>query len=138
MKRVCYSNEFKASRRRGLALLIVLTAIGLASALGVSLLKLTMAQRQQAEQEQFHAQARWLAESGVNEAAAMLKADPKFTGRSWPVSAKDLSGRHAASVSIEVQSVENTPQRRQVTVIADMPAESEQRARVRVVRFVDL
>ena len=138
MKRVRDLNETIARQRRGLALLIVLAAIGLASALGMSLLKLTMAQRQQAEQEQFHAQARWLAESGVNEAAAMLKADPKFTSRSWPVSAKELGGRHAANVGIEVQPVENAPQRRQVTVIADMPAESEQRARVRVVRFVDL
>ncbi|MCX7421259.1 MAG: hypothetical protein NT013_17195 [Planctomycetia bacterium] len=138
MKRVCYANEINTSQRRGLALLIVLAAVGLASALGMSLLKLTMAQRQQAEQEQFHAQARWLAESGVNEAAALLKVDPKFTGRSWPVSAKELGGRHAANVSIEVKPVENSPQRRQVTVIADMPAESEQRARVRVVRFVDL
>jgi Tfp pilus assembly protein PilV len=121
-----------------LALLIVLIALGLASALGMSLLKLTMAQRQQAEQAGFHAQARWLAESAVNEAAARLKTDPKFAGRDWMVSAKELGGRHAANVSIEVKPVENSPQRRQVTVIADMPAESEQRARVRVVRFVDL
>ncbi len=138
MKRVCYSTEINARQRRGLALLIVLAAIGLASALGMSLLKLTMAQRQQAEQEQFHAQARWLAESGVNEAAAFLRVDPKFTGRSWRISTKELGGRHAANVNIEVKPVENSPQRRQVTVIADMPAESEQRARVRVVRFVDL
>ena len=35
----------KAAERRGMALLIVLVALGLASALGLSLLKLTMAQR---------------------------------------------------------------------------------------------
>ena len=128
----------KADERRGMALLIVLVALGLASALGLSLLKLTMAQRRQAEQEQFHAQARWLAESGVDKAAALLKADGKFSGLKLPVTAKELGGRHAASVSIEVKPVENAPQRRQVTVIADMPAEAEQRARVRVVRFVDL
>ncbi len=128
----------RVRERRGLALLIVLVALGLASALGLSLLKLTMAQRRQAEQEQFHAQARWLAESGVDKAAALLKADDRFTGLSWSVPAKELCGRHAASVSIEVQSVENAPQRRQVSVIADLPADTEQRARVRVVRFVDL
>ena len=138
MKRVRDSNETIARHRRGMALLIVLAAIGLASALGMSLLKLTMAQRQQAEQEQFLAQARWLTESAVNEAAARLKADPKFAGRTWPVAAKELGGRHVANVSIDVKPVENSPQRRQVTVIADVPAESEQRARVRVVRFVDL
>lgn len=138
MKRVRNSNETTLRHRRGLALLIVLAAVGLASALGMSLLKLTMAQRQQAEQGQFHAQACWLAESAVNEAAVKLQGDPKFTGRDWSVSAKELGGRHSASVTIEVKPVENSPQRRQVTVIADMPAESEQRARVRVVRFVDL
>jgi len=138
VKRVRFRTENRCRQRGGLALLVVLIALGLASALGLSLLKLTMAQRHQAEQEEFHAQARWLAESAFDDSAVRLNADAKFTGRDWPVSAKELGGNHAAKVSIEVKPVDNLPQRRQVTVIADMPAESEQRARVRIIRFVDL
>lgn len=124
-------------RRSGLALLVVLVALAIVSSIAITLLRLAMMHHRQAEHETSLAQSRWLAESALDRTAVQLKADAKFSGSTWSIPAKELNGRHAAQVTIEVKSVENRPQAREVTIIADFPSDAPQRTRTRLVRRFD-
>lgn len=138
MKRTSGNNINLSDRRRGAALMIVLVTLGIASAIGMTLIRLSLLHRHQATREAFASQSRWLAESAFDRAAMLVKADGKSTGATWDVPAKELDGRHSAKVTIEIQPVENAPQRRQVTVTADFPVEPNQRTRTKAVRLIDL
>ena len=118
--------------------MIVLVTLGIASVIAMTSIRLSLLHHQQAARETFASQSRWLAESAFDRAVLLLKADEKSTGVTWDVPAKELDGRHSAKVTIEVQPVENSPQRRQVTVTADFPVESNQRTRTKAVRLIDL
>ncbi len=125
-------------RRGGLALMVVLVALAIVSAIAMSLLKSAISQHRQAAREVLVAQARWLAESGIDRAAALLKSDHKTEGFQWSVTAEQLGSRDAAKVTIEIKSVENAPQRRQIIAATEYPAESPKRIRTTATRFVDL
>lgn len=127
-----------ANRRSGIALLVVLVSLGIVSSIGMTLLRMSLMHHRQAQRSAFAAQSRWLAESAFDQTGRRLKADAKLAGFTWSVPAAELDGRHAAQVTIEVKPVENAPQRRVVTVIADYPAATSQRVRTRCVRLVDL
>lgn len=124
--------------RSGLALMVMLVALGIVSAICVNLLKISVTERHQARRETLAVQANWLAESGMELAVALLKQDAQRRGTTWKIPAEQLDGRHTAVVSVEVVPVENQPQRRQLTVTAEYPANSGQPIRPRLVRFVDL
>lgn len=125
-------------RQSGMALLVVLVALAIVSSIAMTLLRLAVMHHRQAQHETSVAQTRWLAESALDRTAVQLKADAKFNGSVWSIPAKELDGRHAAQITIEVKPIENTPQAREVTVIADYPINSPQRTRTRVVRRVEL
>ena len=124
--------------RSGIALLVVLVALGIVSSIAITLLRLAVMHHHQAQHETSVAQTRWLAESALDRTAVQLKADAKFNGSTWSIPAKELDGRHTAQVTIEVKQIENAPQAREVTVIADYPTNTPQRTRTRVVRRFDL
>jgi Tfp pilus assembly protein PilX len=121
-------------RRGGLALMVVLVALAIVSAIALSLLRISVLHHRQAERETSIAQTRWLAESALDRAAAQLRQDAQFTGTKWSIPAQQLDGRHAAEVAIEVRLLEDAPQTREVIVVADFPANSPQRSRTRLVR----
>lgn len=127
-----------ARRRSGLALIVVLVAIAIVSTIGMTLLRMSLMHHRQAQRETFAAQSRWLAESAFDQAARRLKVDAKLEGWSWSVPATELDGHRAAKVVIEVKPVKEAPQRREVIVVADFPANSPQRSRTRLVRLIDL
>jgi Tfp pilus assembly protein PilX len=135
----CGTNtQTTANRRSGVALLVVLVAIGIVSSIGMTLLRMSLMHHRQAQRSAFASQSRLLAESAFDQTGRRLKSDAKLAGFTWSVPAAELDGRHAAQVTIEVKPVENAPQRRVVTVIADYPAAASQRVRTRCVRLVDL
>ena len=129
--------ERDCRRRGGLALMVVLVALAIISAIGMSLLKSAISQHRQVARDVLVVQSRWLAESGIDRAAALLKTDEKAAGFQWSVPAEQLGGRHAAKVTIEIKPVENAPQRRQIVAATEYPAESPKRIRATVTRFVD-
>lgn len=139
-KTILCKSDFRTmpSRRSGVALLVVLVAIAIVSSMAMTLLRMSLMHHRQAQRSAFAAQSRWLAESAFDQAGRRLKADGKLAGFDWSVPATELDGRHAGQVTIEVKAVENAPQRRVVTVIADYPANTQQRVRTRCVRWVDL
>ena len=134
----CRRDARTTRRRSGIALLVVLVSLGIVSSIGMTLLRMALMHHRQAQRETFVSQSRWLAESAFDQTGRRLKADAKSEGFTWSVPATELDGRHAANVVIEIRSVKDAPQRREVTVIADFPVNSPQRSRTRLVRQVDL
>ncbi|MCH8828904.1 MAG: hypothetical protein IID45_04925 [Planctomycetes bacterium] len=127
-----------ADSRRGAALIFAMIALLLASVIGAALLKTALAQRRQARREQNRAQSEWLAESGLERAAALLARDASYKGETWNVAAKELGGNQAGRVIIEVAPVPTDSNRRRVTVIADFPAGTQKRSRSRKTFAINL
>ncbi len=128
------SRPIRSHAPRGVSLLIVIIALGLASALGMSLIKLCLIQSRHIQRATFANQSRLLVEAGVDRAVAELKLDPTFKGTTWKLKPEELDGRHPALVSIEIKPVENEPKQRQIVVTADYPVEPSLRSRVSVTR----
>jgi type II secretory pathway component PulK len=125
-------------RRRGVVLLAVIVLVGVASLVAVSILKLAAARRETLRGELRQLQSDWLAESGLERAAARLAADPRYPGETWILDPETLGGRDAAVVRIEVQPVPGQAGRRLVRVRADYPDDARRRARRSKQRLIDV
>ena len=123
------SNVKRNRRAAAMALaLVVLLVVGTVS--GLSLRAILRSHRQVREEEQ-RVQAELLADSALSRAAAMLNANPTWTGESWKVSLADSA--EAATSGIAVIRVEKgaEPGRRQISITAiypEDPGEPENRA----------
>ncbi len=95
--------------RRGGALIVVLVCITVASAILVSLVRLGVAQRREAEVRDWETQAVWLAESGLDRAAARLAVDPKYGGETWTIPSSVFGGNKSGRVEIAVRPIANQP-----------------------------
>jgi len=120
--------------RRGAVLIVVLACLAVTLLVMVSLLRLAAAERSQMQVGAWQAQARWLAESALERAAARLAADPKYNGETWSLAAEALGGRDGAVVKIEVVKIKvetptGQPARRLVRVQADYPDHPHLRVR---------
>ena len=74
-------------------------------------------------------QAQWLAEAGVERAAARLSADANYRGETWTISAKELAGANDGAVRINVEKDAGRANRRRVSVEADYPDDPVHRCR---------
>lgn len=108
--------------RRGIALIIALVLLALASSLGGLLVRGLLTARQQAENGLRQVQASWLAEAGLSRARARLGADPDYDGETWSIAADELGGRHGAVVTIEVAAPGDQPGARRIAARAEYPA----------------
>jgi hypothetical protein len=113
----------------GAVLIIALVCMAAAGVIVLSLLQLAVAQRGAIQLEAWEIQAAWMAESGLDRAAARLAADPKYRGEIWTVPAEVFGGEDSAMVRIEVDSIANGANRRKVRVQADFPAQPQHHAR---------
>jgi hypothetical protein len=113
----------------GAVLIIALVCMAAAGVIVLSLLQLAVAQRGAIQLETWEIQAAWMAESGLDRAAARLAADPKYRGEVWTVPAEVFGGEDSAVVRIEVDSLANEPNRRKVRVQADFPEQPQHHAR---------
>ena len=115
--------------RTGTALVVVLVALAVTTLLFMAAMKMILVERKTIELSSRQIRAGWLADSGVERAAARLAADAKYRGETWNVSAEDLGGRDGGKITIKVEQVPGKADRRAVHVEADYPPEPEQRAR---------
>jgi hypothetical protein len=111
----------RCRRQRGAILVVVLVCLAVATALSVVVVRQTTAEHQVAQTSHRRLQALWLAEAGVQRAAARVTADPGYAGETWTISAKELAGDDNGVVRIQVETVAGQPQRRSVRVEADYP-----------------
>ena len=116
-------------RRRGVVVVIVVVALALIALLCVSLLRLAAARVAQARADERRLQAEWLADSGLERAAARLAADRDYAGETWAIAAEELGGPAGGVVRIAVEPVDGSSTRRRVRVRAEFPRDSPRAAR---------
>ncbi len=115
--------------RCGAVLIVALICLTLTAVVFASLLRSSMARAQMLRQDVRAQQAHWLAEAGIERAAAMMAHDPDYTGEVWHVPAAELPSHHDAVVTIEVKPHRDGQQ--SILVIADYPAQEHLRVRSR-------
>jgi hypothetical protein len=95
----------------------------LTSGLLATLLKMAVLSRKAAQMEAHALQAKWLAESALDRAAAKLSDDANYRGETWTISPKDLGGSVGGEVIIAVKPGKQATLR-EVEAIARFPSEN--------------
>lgn len=116
-------------KQRGMILILVLACLAIAAVLLVAGVKLAVSNHRLTRSFGWSVQARCLAESGVERAAAQLAADPNYSGETWKIPAEILGGDDAGIVKIEITPVSGESKRRLVKAQADFPDDSLDRVR---------
>lgn len=109
--------------------MIALVCVVVASLVLVGLARLVVAERDRVRAELWQVQASWLAESGIQRAAARLAADPAYRGETWNIPAEALGGQDRGVVRIEVETSPQQPGQRLIRVQADYPDDPVHRVR---------
>jgi type II secretory pathway component PulK len=123
-------------KNRGFVTVAALLCLGIAGAIFVSLLHRLNTQRHEVDRLQRAVQARWLAESGLQRAAAQLANDAGYSGETWIVPANKLDGRRTAQVTIAMPGSTDETSEHSIHVSALFP-DSKVNG-VRITRRVDL
>jgi hypothetical protein len=118
-----------ARPRRGFGLALAMLALLVLAMVAASLLRRSAGARRVLVADERALQADWLAESGLDRAAARLADDPSFAGETWTIPASDLGGPDGAAVAITVEPAPGRPGARLVRVRADYPDDPTRRAR---------
>ena len=121
-------------RRRGVILIVVLACLVVAGMVSLSVARQTLLARRAVDASQSRLQAEWLAEAGLERAAARLAAEPGYTGETWRIQASELDGIHDAEVQITARPVSGRTGRWSVEIRADYPRDLPLRCR-RVKQF---
>ncbi|MBI3862955.1 MAG: hypothetical protein HY290_13775 [Planctomycetia bacterium] len=116
--------------RRGAFTSIVLVCLLISTMLMGALLKIVLLQNRQAGRELGRVQAGWLAESGLDRAAARLAGDPNYAGETWTIAADRLARHDPGVIVIRVEKVESRTSQRLIVVEAAYPPDGPDRARV--------
>ena len=116
-------------RRRGAILVVVLVCLGMAAAISVIVVRQIATERRAAQTNHRSLQALWLAEAGIERAAARLAADPKYTGETWTIPAGELAIDDSGMVNINVETIAGQAKRWSVRVEADYTNAPEYRCR---------
>jgi type II secretory pathway component PulK len=106
-----------------------LVCLAVAAALSVVVVKQIATERRVAQMNERSLQALWLAEAGLERAAARLAAEPKYVGETWTIPAADLAANEGGVVRIQIETVAGRPERRSVRVEADYPDAADYRCR---------
>ena len=138
MDRYCKRQHVCNRDRRGVIVLIVMVCLLLVTMIGGSLLKLGLTQRRQARREQMRQQAMWLAESGIERAAAQLRINSDYEGEDWTLAGTDSIRGKQATVKISIQQSDESADRRTIAVVADFPRDTDQRVRISKQVVIDL
>ena len=117
-------------RRRGAVLIMALVCLVLLTVIGGTLLRwIAMEHKLLRSREQAN-QARWLAEAGIERAAARLTYAEDYAGETWQIVAADLPYGNPAHVRLHVATVDDQPRQRSIEVDVEYPSESALPARV--------
>jgi type II secretory pathway component PulK len=102
----------------GAILIVVMVALVVFATLCGVLVKLALVEQRQVRMQEWRVQAEWLAESGIERAAARLAASADYAGETWQVSTEE-TGSAAGVVRIDIERVDARPNLRVVRVQAD-------------------
>jgi Tfp pilus assembly protein PilX len=117
--------------RRGAVLIIALVCLVLVAAMGGTLLRWAAMEHKLLRAKEDESQARWLAEAGIERAAAQLGEATNYTGETWDIAAVDLPSAEPARVPLNVKPIEGQTRRRTIEVAVEYPFESGTPTRLR-------
>lgn len=89
--------------RGGFAVVAVLVCLLVISMLGATMVQTSLEAHRGSRLARDRVQTMWLAESGIDRAAAQLRRDADYMGETWKIVADDLDGRRAAVVEISIE-----------------------------------
>ena len=115
--------------RRGVAIIVGLICLAVASALMAVVTRIAIIQREAARDESRRVQAAWLVESALDRARARLATDRDYFGETWKITPDALGSRHGAAVVIEIVASDEDRRQRIVRVRADYPDDPVDRVR---------
>jgi hypothetical protein len=98
--------------RRGAAALFVLICLSFATIVATLLVKSAVVEKTYLSRLALTHQADWLAEAGVNRAAAQLGRSGSYAGETWPLTAAQLDGSREATIRIDVKTDADSKLRR--------------------------
>ncbi|MEX0715867.1 MAG: hypothetical protein WD066_04735 [Planctomycetaceae bacterium] len=124
--------------RGGFITLLALVCVAVLVAGFAAMTRLVALERNGQRQEEFRAQAEWLAEAGLDRARARANGDPDWNGETWTIAAEEFDGRGDATVTIDRMMPENEDDDRgEIRAVAVYPAGATMRARAerRIVEY---
>ena len=95
--------SIQPTTRRGLALLLLLVFLGLAAVFMAGWVSSAAIARRADRLAELRTQAAWLAESGIERAAAQLAADHRYEGETWRTPVGQLAGGYVGIIEIEIE-----------------------------------
>lgn len=116
--------------RKGAVLIIALVCLALATVIGGALLRWALMEHKLLRTHEQASRARWLAEAGIERAAAQIIASAEYTGETWDVAAADLPGGEPARIRLRVAPVDDQPRQRSIDVDVEYPFESKSPIRI--------
>jgi type II secretory pathway component PulK len=111
--------------RRGVAALIALVCLSLATIIGTLLLQAGLSEQRYLDRLALQAQGEWLVEAGFSRARAQLINSGRYSGETWIIPGSSFGRAQNATVRISVQSSATSASRRHVEVIATFAASNE-------------
>ena len=123
---------------RGMVLIMFLVCLAIAAAMIAGAARIAITSHQATQTASWNEEARQLAESGVERAAAKLAADAAYAGETWNIPAAELGGQEAGVVRIEVKPAAGEEKRRTAKVEADFPDDPVHYARQQKEIIVDM
>jgi len=132
-----HPDNWQDTSRRGAVTIVVLLATLIVFSIGLTMLETTLRERERTLQFEQRQQSTWLAESGIERAAAKLQSNPEYSGETWTLDKEELGGSDEGTVTIKVVPEDNSD-RRIVTVVADYPNDPHQLIRTSRKIFVDV
>ncbi len=104
--------------RRGVAALIALVCLSLATVVGTLLLQAALSEQRYLSRLEVESQCEWLVEAGFSRAAAQLAKSPRYSGETWTIPAASVGHAENAIVKIAVRADAADPSQRQIAVTA--------------------
>ena len=125
--------EAPPNSRRGTIVIIAMIALLLASAMGLALIKTSLAERKLVLQSQHRLQAQWLTEAGIERAVVQYRLNPNYDKETWIVPDSLLDEGEACTIAIKIHaaSLDKDSQLVRVTVFTDFMTGDFQRIRDR-------
>ncbi len=111
----------RRTRRPGVVLVAILVSIVVILMLITSMTKAMTSGHRQARVAEQNQQAFWLAESAVQRSLHALKDSPDYQGEIWEVPVESLGVDGGATVTIDVQAVDDSPAAKRIRIEARYP-----------------
>jgi type II secretory pathway component PulK len=112
-------------KRRGVAALIALVCLSVATIIGTLLLKASLGEHQYLSRVELKSQGDWLVEAGFSRAAARLANSQQYAGETWKIPGSSFGRTQDATVRIAMDRPSATVPRRTVHVAVSFSQSSE-------------